>query len=125
MKNINAMEHLVSNQNGVYAYHVLAKNFPLYVEFQSGVKTELDDFLLNNSDVMNDYYTKSTVFNPNDERGEWCENIEYLTHLGLYALSDNNEYWHIESIEGDIYAINPAAEWSEEDDVYIIKQEDK
>ena len=117
----NAMEHLVSDQNGVYCYHVLAKNFPLFVEYQQGIKTELSDFLLNNSDIMGAHYTKDTVFHP--DTAEWCENLEYLENLGLFVRADNGDYWRIESIEGTIWAINPKAEWNEEEDTYTLGEE--
>src|SRR5574340_480436 len=115
------MGHLVSSQNGVYCYHVLAKNFPLFVGFTGGKKQELSDFLLNNSDVMGAAYTLETVFNP-DNPG-WCENIDYLERLGLFVQSAMDEtFWRIESIEGDIWAINPCAEWDDEADNYVVNE---
>ena len=120
MKNENAVVLLVDSVHGVNAWRNLASRYPLFVQPKYKGRFEpLADWLINNSDIMGDSYTPENVFNPDDPA--YCENVEYLSDkMNLSVLSDDNQYWKIEQIEGDVWAVNPRAVWSDNDDAYVI-----
>jgi hypothetical protein len=111
---------LVDSARGIYAWDSLAKRYPLYVRPAfKGPYVPFEKWLLNNSDVMGAAYTVKDVFNP-----DYCENIEYMDKLNLSVLNDSGEYWRIEQVDGDIWAINPRAVWSDENEAYELPQAD-
>ena len=108
---------LVDSAHGVYAWDSLAKQYPLYVQPTfKGPYVSFEKWLLNNSDVMDAAYTVKDVFNP--DNADYCENIEYMDKLNLSVLNGSGEYWRIEQVDGDIWAINPRAVWSDENEAY-------
>jgi len=56
-----------------------------------------------------------------DDNEDWCENIEYIEyHNQLRVKNGNGTFWEVQSIDGDIFAINPLAEWDDEMEGYYI-----
>lgn len=110
---------LVSNQAGIYAANNLIHNF--YENLYLGAienKTPFNIAICNN--VSFESETKETIFNPDNQ---YCDdNIEYCFYnIGLLILNnDDNLYYRIEFIEGDIFAIHPNAIWCEETENYIF-----
>ena len=95
---------LVDSNRGIYAWHYLATEYPdIYVRGDK-VISKLDNWLINNSDIM-EGETIETVFNPDNEN--WMENVDYLTG-GSYVLcliDDDSQSVDIEQSEhGDIWA---------------------
>ena len=93
---------LVNSANGIYAFHTLATNYDLYS--QEGIQY--------NKEVM------IRDFNPDNE--DYCDNVCYIEQ-DLYVKEEGKLY-RVESIEGDIWAINPAAEYCCEFDSYKWKE---
>lgn len=88
---------LVDSANGIYAWDCLGKRYHLYRE--DGNQFE---------------YTGQ--FHPDNEF--WCENIDFEGYL--YVKNDFGILWRIEDHEGDIFAINPNAEWNDETQQYEV-----
>jgi len=103
------MTLLVNSSMGIYAYHDLAVMYRLFV----GNKT-LEEFF--------DGESTDRVFHP--DNSDWCENIDWAENNGLKVEDNQGILWRVESIDGDIWAIHPDAEWHEEDETYLIKEED-
>ena len=121
MKN-EPMELLVDNHAGVYSYHNLAQQYPLYVtdEVITGYRyIDLATYLSRRADMEGE--TLETVFHPENE--EWCENVEYLqSHNILAVQADNGDYWTVDAIDGDLWAINPKAVWDASAKTYIVEE---
>lgn len=119
-----AIELLVDDHHGVYSYHVLAQQHPLYVNDGplTGYKyIDLATWLSRRADM--DGETLETVFHPDNE--EWSENVEYLEYHNILAVEgDNGEYWQVMSLDGGIFAINPKVEWDYEKEEYYIPGEE-
>lgn len=107
---------LVDSACGMYAWHRLAINYPLFVNDGNGMES-LTDWLFRRADM--DGETIETVFNPDNEQS--YETIEYLEfHNGLYVLNgESGEHWRVEQIEGDIWAIAPNDVWCEETNTWV------
>lgn len=119
--NEDAQILLVNNQHGIYTYHVLATNFPLFVS--DGFVTNsnyipLKEWLAHREDMANE--TIETAFHPDNE--ESVENIEYCAYHNILAVQNEKtgDFWRVESIDGDIWAINPHAEYDEELETYVL-----
>ena len=116
------MELLVDNHAGVYSYHTLAQQYPLYVtdEVITGYRyIDLATYLDRRADMEGE--TIQTVFHPENE--EWCENVEYLqSHNILAVQADNGDYWTVDAIDGDLWAINPNAVWDDSAETYIMEK---
>jgi hypothetical protein len=109
---------LVDCVHGINAWHNLASRYPLYVQPKhNGPFETFETWLQNNSDIM-EGATLQTVFHPDNE--DYCENIEYMDKLNLSVQNDSGSYWRIEQSEGDIWAINPLAVWSDDLDAYEL-----
>lgn len=108
---------LVDSNAGIYAFRNLSCNFPLFVNND----LSLSGWLLTRADFSDNI---NEVFNPDNI--EWCENIEYLTTTeSLSVKDDRGMHWRIEQSEhGDIWAINPNAEWNDDLDEWELEKVD-
>ena len=95
------MVHLVNSAHGIYTYYVLACNYTLTDDMGGRLESCKEDF------------------NP-DTCEEWMDSIDYDEPHVQMSVGDN---WRVESIEGDLYAINPSAEWDEERGEYVLTKE--
>jgi len=109
----STMYNLVSNQNGIYSYYILAKNYRLFLA--TGYADGKPLYTEYNEDKA------KKDFHPDNE--QWCDSIDWAENYGLSIKDEDGSFWRVESIEGDIYAINPNAEWDEDEDAYILKDE--
>lgn len=100
---------LVDSCHGVYTWHNLASRYPLFV---GNKHIPLAEYLLTS---MPDE-TIETVFHPDNP--QWCENIDYMNYI--YVQNNDGTFWLVQQDE-DIWAINPEAVWSEEEEDYIIE----
>ena len=114
-----AMQLLVDGSAGIYAYHSLVNRYLVYVFGAHGMQ-RLSEWMKTRADF--DYLDLDNIFHP--DNGEWCENIDYLTITeSLYVYdTDTHLYWFIESIDGDIWAIHPEAEWNDTSEQWELKQ---
>ena len=117
MKNDDVINLLVDGSAGVYAYSSLAKRYPLFIDSHTGRHTDLAEHLKNDAYIGEE--SIESVFDPDNEF--YCENIDWLTcNNTLCVKHDNGEYWRVESIDGDIFAVNPKASWNDDIDNYEI-----
>jgi len=101
---MEAVKLLVDGSNGIYCWHNLTKWFPLYVK-EGDEYTEVDHTI---------------SFHPDIE--DWCEAVDEATNNGLYVKKEDGIYWRVEQMDGDIFAIHPAAVWDEDNDCYSFKE---
>lgn len=104
---------LVDGHHGVYTYNELVQRFTVYVEchdkyIQLASKLSLDP--------QWEGVDSSSVFHPDTE--DWCENIDELEPL--FVKDEDGRPWRVESVDGDLYAVNPMATWDESEDVYVL-----
>lgn len=94
---------LVDNHHGIYAMHSLACNYTLFNE--DGVEQGGEGL--------------KKLFHP--------DNPDYLEYevSDYYVQKLNGTLWRCEWRDGDIIAVNPEAEWSEENDCWEIKAEEE
>ena len=106
---------LVDSAAGIYTYDSLVTRYPVYVGEDN--RKPLAEWLASNPDFLDE--TVDTVFHPDNEH--WCDNIDTIENHGLYVQhTESGEFWRVESVDGDIFAVNPAAEWSDETETYIL-----
>ena len=116
MKNNGPMVLLVDSHHGIYTHKVLAETYPLFMA-ENGDHIPLLEWMNSRADF--DGETLESVFDPDNE--DWCENIEYIEyHNQLRVKNGNGTFWEVQSIDGDIFAINPLAEWDDEMEGYYI-----
>lgn len=90
--NHEPMKLLVDSHHGVYTYKVLAESYPLFHDNgKPFTKSQVGTLL----DVDDEYY--------------W-DDVEMLEP---YVRDNDGKLWRVESIEGDLFAIHPDAEWSD------------
>ena len=111
---------LIDGASGIYSYHELINNYPLYLENGVIDKNGNVEYIKIENRLEGNDCTEG-LFHPDNE--EYCDNIDY--YEPLYVKKDNGEYWRVESIDGDIFAINPKAIWSDTEDCYIMEEKDE
>ena len=102
-----AMQLLVDSHHGIYCWKSLAERYFLYRD--DGTQLPQDNMI--------------QAFDPDNEY--WCDEVDCNLNTGLYVMNDDKTLWRVDQIEGDIWAINPEAEWSEEDETYYMPEIDK
>lgn len=114
---------LVDGVRGIYSYDFLIKNYPIYV-FDGKVEggetyISFVDYL--KREALNcaecEPRTIEDIFNPENE--EFSENISEF-EFSLYVKGDNGVFYEITSMNGEIFAIHPEAEYDDETETYII-----
>lgn len=110
---------LVDSRHGVYTYDTLVKTYPLFMA-EDDKYIPLLDWMSSRADF--DGETPETVFHPDTEN--WSENVDCIEYRNQLCIKTNaGEYWQVQSIDGDIWAINPSAEWSDETEEYYIPED--
>lgn len=108
---------VVDGAHGIYAWDSLVSRYPLFVLVE-------DDYIpfeiwMKSTDGFKDE-TLKTVFHPDNEY--WCENIDTMNNQSLKLMYSAYSYWDIHQGEsGDIFAVNPGAEWDDDADWFILR----
>lgn len=113
---MDTMQLLIDSHHGIYAYDVLRQSYPLFI--RTVTYEPLETYLAKHRDYFGDEELRS-IFHPDND--QWCENIDYLESHGLYVQHENGSFWPVQSIDGDIWAINPDAEWNDETETYTLE----
>lgn len=104
---------LVDGHHGIYAYNELVRRFTVYVKCH-------DKYIQLANKLSLDPQWKgvdpSGVFHPDTDG--WCENIDWLEPL--FVQGEDGRSWRVESIDGDLWAINPMATWDEDEEAYVL-----
>lgn len=108
--NQNPRVLLVDGSHGIYAWYNLASRYTLFLAI-----ARVQDSL-----TLEEYDQDAAKLDFHPDNQEWCENIQYAESKGLYVQNDDGTFWRVEQIDGDIWAINPLAEWDDEAGEYVI-----
>jgi hypothetical protein len=118
---------LIDGASGIYAYNELVSRYKILVETDFEGKTiykPLDEYLAD----YNRAYPKlrpefpETVFSPKND--VYLDNIVDFEDK-LFVRGDNGIYYRVVSDNGDIYAVDPRAEYDEETDTYYFPENEK
>lgn len=103
---MEAQNLLVDSHHGIYCWQVLAERFPLFRQNGEPISDTLKAELI---DVDSEDYWDVVEYE--------CDEI--------YVRHESGLLYHIEQIEGDIWAIHPDAKWSETfENYYVVNGED-
>jgi hypothetical protein len=118
---------LIDGASGIYAYNELVSRYKILVETDFEGRTiyrPLDEYLAD----YNRAYPKlrpefpETVFSPKND--VYLDNIVDFEDK-LFVRGDNGIYYRVVSDNGDIYAVDPRAEYDEETDTYYFPENEK
>ena len=87
---------LVDGAAGIYAWKSMAERFPLFREGGTPLTSEEVEGL---------------------KGDDWCEQLDWLGDL--YVKADDAKLWQVYQ-DGDIWAVNPEAEWFDLDEWYVM-----
>jgi hypothetical protein len=118
---------LIDGARGIYAYNELVSRYKILVETDFEGRTiyrPLDEYLAdyNRAYPENRPEFPETVFNPKNDI--YLENIVDFEDK-LFVRGDDNIYYRIVSDNGDIFAVNPRAEYDENTDTYYFPENEE
>lgn len=115
---------LINSATGVYNYHSLILRYPVLVDV-GGEVIPIANWLCKQTGFEEE--TLATLFHPDNEH--YCDNIEHFdTSQDTLMVKEGGkglwDWWAVECIEGDIWAINPEADWDEEKNTWVLGAEE-
>jgi hypothetical protein len=118
---------LIDGASGIYAYDELVRRYSVLVETDFEGRTiykPLNEYLTDYGRAFPEdkVETLETVFSP--------DNADYLDNIvdfedKLFIRGDNGIYYRVVSDNGDIYAVDPRAEYDEETDTYYFPENEE
>lgn len=121
------MQSIVNSAHGVYSASVLSETHALYFQnnriIESSVKVG-DDYFTPFKDCIESEFdgfeneTTESFFHPENEY--FHENLDYISNGMCRVMMDDKQLWEIIEHEGELYALNPKAQWNEETEEYFI-----
>ena len=118
---------LIDGAAGIYAYNELVSRYKVFVETDFEGRTiykPIDEYLIDYGRAFPKLKSESaeTVFNPNND--VYLDNIVDFEDR-LFVRGDNRVFYRIVSDNGDIYAVNPRAEYDEKTDTYYFPENEE
>lgn len=115
---------IITEDSGIYAYHHLATFYGehLYVDTYDGYRPFLEWLAEGQMDLMTpdfeDAHTAEGIFHPDNP--EWMENVEFVRWSYPLAVKIDGDFWHLESEDGALIAVNPDAMWNDEIEAWVL-----
>lgn len=118
---------LIDGAVGIYAYDELVRRYKVLVETEFERRTiykPLDEYLTDYNRAYPELKSESaeTVFSPKND--VYLDNIVDFEDK-LFVRGDNGVFYRIVSDNGDIYAVDPRAEYDEETDTYYFPENEE
>jgi hypothetical protein len=119
---------LIDGANGIYAYNELVSRYKVLVETEFEGRTiykPLDEYLTDYNRAYSEELRPEfpeTVFSPKND--VYLDNIVSFEDK-LFVRGDNGIYYRIVSDNGDIFAVDPRAEYDEESDTYYFPENEE
>jgi hypothetical protein len=118
---------LIDGAVGIYAYDELVRRYKVLVETDFEGRTiykPLGEYLTDYNRAYSELRPEfpETIFSPKND--VYLDNIVDFEDK-LYVRGDNDIYYRVVSDNGDIYAVDPRAEYDEETDTYYFPENEE
>lgn len=121
------MRPLVNSAHGIYSASVLVENHDVFFEnnriVEESVKVGDDYFTPFKICISSEFdgfedETVESFFHPDNQF--FHENLDYISNGMCRVMMEDNQLWEVIEHEGEYFALNPKAQWDQENEEYFI-----